>query len=69
MMGIVRRRGATVRAVTLCQMLEVPRAAFLAALDMNPEGRQHFEKLTAECSATETSARWLLLVDVPASAL
>ncbi|CAK0793611.1 unnamed protein product [Prorocentrum cordatum] len=69
MMGIARRRGATVRAVTLCQMLEVPRAAFLAALDRNPEDRQHFEKLTTQYSAAETGVRWPLFVDTPANLL
>jgi len=58
MLGLVRRRTSTVRAATLCFMFEIPRAAFLAALDQNPEEREHFERLAAKHSVSETSVTW-----------
>ncbi|CAK0800717.1 unnamed protein product, partial [Prorocentrum cordatum] len=48
MLGLTRKRAATVRATTLCVTMEIPRAGFLAALDRHPEEREHFEELATQ---------------------
>ncbi|CAJ1343477.1 unnamed protein product [Effrenium voratum] len=46
LLGLVQRRAATVSAITYCICLEMPRPAFLKALDSHPEETDHFEQLT-----------------------
>jgi len=46
LLGLVLLRAATVEATTYCSCLEMPRQAFLEALDKHPEETDHFEKLT-----------------------
>eukprot|EP00929_Paragymnodinium_shiwhaense_P058926 TRINITY_DN29506_c0_g1_i1.p1 TRINITY_DN29506_c0_g1~~TRINITY_DN29506_c0_g1_i1.p1 ORF type:complete len:1494 (+),score=340.76 TRINITY_DN29506_c0_g1_i1:216-4697(+) len=59
MLGLVRRRTCTVRAVTVCFLFEIPRITFLAALDKSPEERPHFERMTAHFVSKErNSTAW-----------
>jgi len=64
MLGIVRRRTATVRAVTFCFTLEIPRADFLACLDLHPGERHHFEQLAMLNVQTHAGNRWPILNNV-----
>ena len=42
MLGLARRRTVTVRAITVCSLLQLTRIAFLEALDNHPEDRKVF---------------------------
>ncbi|CAK9045212.1 unnamed protein product [Durusdinium trenchii] len=46
LLGLVLLRSASVVATTYCNCLEMPRQAFLDALDKHPEETDHFEQLT-----------------------
>ncbi|CAE7482942.1 GORK, partial [Symbiodinium natans] len=46
LLGLVLRRAATVAAITYCTCLEMPKKAFVKALDRHPEEIEHFEQLT-----------------------
>lgn len=45
MLGVNRRRTTTIRALSFCITLEIPRKTLLAALDEFPEERPRFEQL------------------------
>eukprot|EP00439_Symbiodinium_sp_Y106_P012837 s2348_g1.t2 len=46
LLGLVLRRAATIAAITYCTCLEMPKKAFIKALDRHPEETEHFESLT-----------------------
>lgn len=62
-LGIVRRRTATVRALSCCFVDEVPRASFLHALDQHPEEREHVASLITKYGAHTASVKWRILDD------
>eukprot|EP00931_Biecheleriopsis_adriatica_P079347 TRINITY_DN5274_c0_g1_i1.p1 TRINITY_DN5274_c0_g1~~TRINITY_DN5274_c0_g1_i1.p1 ORF type:complete len:1478 (-),score=279.90 TRINITY_DN5274_c0_g1_i1:139-4572(-) len=57
-LGFVKRRSACVRATTLCMCLEMPRAAFLAALEAHPEEQEHFQQLGRQHGVKVLSVQW-----------
>merc|ERR1719356_866885 len=64
MLGLARRRAATVRATTLCVTMEIPRVGFLAALDRHPGERQHFEELATQ-KGDVAMRTWPIFQDMP----
>ncbi|CAE7656954.1 unnamed protein product [Symbiodinium sp. CCMP2592] len=46
LLGLVLRRAATIAAITYCTCLEMPKKAFIKALDRHHEETEHFESLT-----------------------
>jgi len=65
MLGLVRRRTSTVRAVSLCFLFEIPRVAFLAALETHPEEREQFEELTMKQNLVSTNVLWSFFAGTP----
>lgn len=66
LLGLVRRRAATVRAVSLCFTWEIQRTAFLAALNQHTEERERFGHLTTQHgSKVSNVAKWPMLIDGP----
>lgn len=66
MLGIVRRRSSTVRALGFCTTLEIPRGAFLASIDRHPRERQRFEAFASQQRVgTDHSVQWPILQGMP----
>lgn len=65
MLGVVGRRSVTIRAMAFCVTTEIPRAAFLAALESHPEERSHFETLALQHAQNITAVRWPVLDNLP----
>eukprot|EP00929_Paragymnodinium_shiwhaense_P028916 TRINITY_DN16688_c0_g1_i1.p1 TRINITY_DN16688_c0_g1~~TRINITY_DN16688_c0_g1_i1.p1 ORF type:complete len:1341 (-),score=339.09 TRINITY_DN16688_c0_g1_i1:142-4164(-) len=63
MLGLVRRRTTTVKALTLCFMYEIPRAAFLQALEQHPEERDYFERMAAKHGGSSLCVTWPVFRD------
>jgi len=62
MLGATRSRARTIRAMTFCQVYEIPRPAFLAALDSWPRERSVFEQLVLRHVTNKGSIQWPMLV-------
>eukprot|EP00929_Paragymnodinium_shiwhaense_P118674 TRINITY_DN90588_c0_g1_i1.p1 TRINITY_DN90588_c0_g1~~TRINITY_DN90588_c0_g1_i1.p1 ORF type:complete len:1550 (+),score=367.17 TRINITY_DN90588_c0_g1_i1:669-4652(+) len=58
MLGITRRRNATVRAVTMCFINEIPRAPFHDSLEAHREEADLFAQMTAEYGKTFVGVQW-----------
>ncbi|CAE7374428.1 egl-4 [Symbiodinium sp. CCMP2456] len=61
-LGFVKRRSAVVRAKEICIVLEMPRAAFIAALEDHPEEQEHFQKIGRQHGVVVSSTQWPLFV-------
>lgn len=59
-LGFVKRRSAVVRAKEICIVLEMPRAAFIAALEDHPEEQEHFQKIGRQHGVVVASTQWPL---------
>ncbi|CAJ1369161.1 unnamed protein product [Effrenium voratum] len=59
-LGFVKRRSAVVRAKEICIVLEMPRAAFIAALEDHPEEQEHFQKIGRQHGVVVSSTQWPL---------
>jgi len=60
-LGVVRRRTATIRAVTVCVTVEISRAAVLAILERHPKERKQFEQLAMQSMSATDGIRWPML--------
>eukprot|EP00929_Paragymnodinium_shiwhaense_P112536 TRINITY_DN80794_c0_g1_i1.p1 TRINITY_DN80794_c0_g1~~TRINITY_DN80794_c0_g1_i1.p1 ORF type:complete len:1603 (+),score=440.27 TRINITY_DN80794_c0_g1_i1:181-4989(+) len=64
MLGAVRRRQVTCRALCICFVMEIPREAFLDAIEYFPEERGGFE-VHAMRAMGEIHKRWAMLPKAP----
>ncbi|CAE8652506.1 unnamed protein product [Polarella glacialis] len=62
MLGVVQSRTATVRAMTYCTMIQIPRVPFWDAIERFPEERGQFEQLAL--NNMKISASWPVLEGV-----
>eukprot|EP00928_Gymnodinium_smaydae_P017950 TRINITY_DN16841_c2_g3_i1.p1 TRINITY_DN16841_c2_g3~~TRINITY_DN16841_c2_g3_i1.p1 ORF type:complete len:1749 (-),score=408.88 TRINITY_DN16841_c2_g3_i1:138-4730(-) len=58
MLGVVRCRTSTVRAVTPVMLTEIPRATFLAVLDQHPEENERFAELMTRVGVEVGCIQW-----------
>lgn len=65
MLGLVRKRTATVRTRTFCFVLEIPRFTFLRAMTTYPHERHHFEELAMKQVQKSESVRWPMFQQAP----
>lgn len=68
MLGAMRRRPSTIRALTFSHLIEIPREAFLASIKRHPDELQHFEHyaVTAiQTSDKERGIKWPVLHSAP----
>lgn len=65
-LGLVRRRSATVRAVSLCFTKEIQRAHFLRTLEKHPEEQEHFGKFASQAGLkVQNLVTWPMLSGAP----
>ncbi|CAK0885934.1 unnamed protein product, partial [Prorocentrum cordatum] len=64
MLGVSAERAVTVRAMTFCFVVGVPRSAFFGALERHPDQEEHFNEVLSGSEYT-TGVMWPCLRDVP----
>ncbi|CAK0820128.1 unnamed protein product, partial [Prorocentrum cordatum] len=72
MLGAEHKRPHTIRALTACFTLEVPRAAFVAAIARHPGEKHHFERFAVQVlqdGGSDEKCRWPFLANAPARLL
>jgi CRP-like cAMP-binding protein len=72
MLGAEHKRPHTIRALTACFTLEVPRAAFVAAIAAHPGEKHHFERFAVQVlqdGGSDEKCRWPFLANAPARLL
>jgi len=65
MLGAVRRRTVTIRAMVFCFTMEIPRENFVAACDKFPDERSHYEAEGMKKMDDETKVYWPSLGGCP----
>jgi CRP-like cAMP-binding protein len=70
MLGAEHKRPSTIRALTACFTLEVPRASFIAAMARHPGEKHHFERFAVQVmqeggSAGDETVQWPFLKGAP----
>lgn len=65
LLGFAQKRTSTIRAITFCFLLEIPRSSFMKALKKFPEEDYHFKELLE----TKAAIPWPCLQDVSSRVL
>eukprot|EP00929_Paragymnodinium_shiwhaense_P090129 TRINITY_DN50339_c0_g1_i1.p1 TRINITY_DN50339_c0_g1~~TRINITY_DN50339_c0_g1_i1.p1 ORF type:complete len:1782 (+),score=353.19 TRINITY_DN50339_c0_g1_i1:471-5816(+) len=65
MLGVVRRRTATIRALSFCFVLEISRESLVRELERYPSERLHFERLAIQKMNWASGVRWPFLENLP----